>query len=515
MPRLLLLLALCFLPAIAQPLVSSAAELRVSDGTVIVEDGVAYVEVDVSWRLSWRNDTNWDAAWLFVKLPRAKGGDHLLLASAGHQMVRNRQSTQPGAAFTVPADSMGAFVYRDAPTDTRSTNDWRLRLRLALTGDRTPADLPETVKVYGAEVVYIPEGPFFVGDPTSDTGAFYEEPADGTERTAYRISGPNAIQVCGGPGSLCYPDADNAVISRRFGDRMGPIPASYPSGYNAFYLMKYELTQGQYVDFLNAITRLQTNERALHGGRNYYRRGRGTIDLVSDHYVATQPDRACAFLGWLDAAAYADWAGLRPMTELEYEKAARGPVEPVSGAYAWGTTTIAHGDTIFADDGAIAVAETGDEYVRGNANYRPADRDWQDGYGAHFAGGDGGMGPLRVDIFETRAYRTEAENVREASGAGYYGALNLSGSLFDRAVTATDSAGRQFQGTHGDGQLSYPGRATNEDWPDASGEGLSLRGGTYAFTPASLRTADRRFGSYAGFYRGIAMGFRAARTAPQ
>src|SRR5208283_4202281 len=43
---------------------------------------------------------------------------------------------------------------------------------------------------------------------------------------------------------------------------------------------------------------------------------------------------------WLDAAAYAAWAGLRPYTELEYEKAARGPITPVNGEYAWGSTGI-------------------------------------------------------------------------------------------------------------------------------------------------------------------------------
>ena len=38
--------------------------------------------------------------------------------------------------------------------------------------------------------------------------------------------------------------------------------------------------------------------------------------------------------------AFADWAGLRSMTELEYEKACRGPLEPVAGEYAFGTNEI-------------------------------------------------------------------------------------------------------------------------------------------------------------------------------
>ena len=45
-------------------------------------------------------------------------------------------------------------------------------------------------------------------------------------------------------------------------------------------------------------------------------------------------------LSWPDLCAYADWAALRPMTELEYEKACRGPNNPVLGEYAWGNTSI-------------------------------------------------------------------------------------------------------------------------------------------------------------------------------
>ena len=34
-------------------------------------------------------------------------------------------------------------------------------------------------------------------------------------------------------------------------------------------------------------------------------------------------DRACNFLNWNDLAAYLQWAALRPMTELEFEKICR------------------------------------------------------------------------------------------------------------------------------------------------------------------------------------------------
>ena len=51
-------------------------------------------------------------------------------------------------------------------------------------------------------------------------------------------------------------------------------------------------------------------------------------------------DIACNFLNWADGAAYADWAGLRPMTELEYVKASRGTRSPVVNEYAWSTTNL-------------------------------------------------------------------------------------------------------------------------------------------------------------------------------
>ncbi|MCS3860042.1 SUMF1/EgtB/PvdO family nonheme iron enzyme [Salinibacter ruber] len=516
------LLALVFLLAAAPPPTAPAAELRVSDGEVVVEDGVAYVEVDVSWRLSWRNDTNWDAAWLTVKAPVGREGVPLKLAPTGHRVVDTRTPDQSGPTFSVSDDSVGTFVYRDAQADGRGPNDWTLRLRLVLPEGATPADLPEPLLVHGVEMVYVPEGPFSVGDPqrpeNAPANAFYEQTADTTAFPPYRITDSGAIRMCDGPGSLCYPRLDNPYDSLRVGDFQGPIPVSYPNGYDAFYLMKYEVTQGQYAEFLNVLKGNQTAERTPPRARKYHW-NRGAISLAGDEYVAARPDRACNYLSWADAAAYADWAGLRPMTELEYEKAARGPAAPVPNEFTWGSATIAHGDTIFAADTTIARSEGGDTFVRGNANYTPAGVNWNGGYNATFTGGDEGVGPLRVDIFETRAHRTGGASMpdaslREASGAGYYGAHGLSGSLFDRVVTVGDPTGRRFRGTHGDGDLSYPASASNEDWPPMNGDGLGLRGGTRSDGPPGLRSATREWGDYGAHYRAPGMGVRAARTAP-
>jgi formylglycine-generating enzyme required for sulfatase activity len=504
--RVLMLVVLAALTAAGGPV--QAAELRVSDGEVVVKEGVAYVEVDVSWRLSWRNDTNWDAVWLVAKVQGSSRTDiHVPLAPSGHRMVDNAAPDRPGAVVEGTADSMGVFVYRDAATDGRGPNDWTLRLKMALPDEVSPQDLPTPVHVHGVEMVYVPTGPFSLGDPQGVNGpdeAFFEISSDSSG--TYRVSDSGPIPLCDGPGTLCDTETSEE-------DGPGLIPASYPNGYDAFYLMKYELTQGQYAAFLNGRSKRQTAQHDIIAGRNYDRM-RGSIALVGDRYVAGRPDRACNFLSWGNAAAYADWAGLRPMTDLEYTKAARGPANPVHNEFAWGSTTIAHGDTLFNPDTTLARGEDGDEFVRGNANYSPATASWKRGYGATFVGGDGGAGPLRVDIFETHAYRTDAPNKREASGAGYYGALDLSGSLYERVVTATDTTGHRFRGSHGDGDLSYPGWATNADWPTRDGDGLGLRGGATSGYASGIRLARRIYADYEGSYRFGMGGFRAARTAP-
>jgi formylglycine-generating enzyme required for sulfatase activity len=504
-----LLAALAVAVLAASPTGARGADLKVSKGEVIVEDGETFIEVDVAWRLSWRNDTNWDAAWIFAKF-NADGSTHLKLVPGSGRMVRNRNPGAPGAAFQVSPDSLGSFVYRAEAADGRGTNHWTLRWQLAAgaagASDVDPGDLPATVDVYGIEMVYVPEGPFAAGDPAGVDGpsnAFFAAGGDSTG--TYRVTSSGAIPVCSGDGSLCYTEGG--------GDQAGPIPAAFPNGYDAFYLMKYKVTQGQYADFLNTLSDMQTANRAIHGGRDY-RGSRGTIVLEDGTYRARRPDRACNFLGWRDAAAFADWAALRPYTELEYEKAARGPAEPVPNEFAWGTTSISHGDTLFAAPGITARQEDGTEFVRGNANYNPDSLDGS--AGREFVGGDGGQGPLRVDVFETRAHRRQTGNVREASGAGYYGAIGLTGGLFERVVSVASERGRQFEGSHGNGSMSYSGLARNmiQDWPNRQAEGLALRARNYAFSEGALPLAERGFGSYAAHYRAPGMGFRAARTAP-
>ena len=117
------------------------------------------------------------------------------------------------------------------------------------------------------------------------------------------------------------------------------------------------------------------------------------------------------------------------------------------------------------------------------------------------SGADYAQGPLRDGIF------ARSSSDRETAGAGYYGVMELSGNLKERAVTVGNSVGINFQGTHGDGVVTtttgYEGNATNSDWPGTDvvagrgvtgADGSGYRGGAWddAAGAARLKISDRQ-----------------------
>src|SRR5690606_31578628 len=105
----------------------------------------------------------------------------------------------------------------------------------------------------------------------------------------------------------------------------------------------------------------------------------GTYDEAGDGQNIT-----CNFLNWKDLLAYLDWAALRPMTELEYEKICRGAEPAVDDEFAW-----ANDDVVLATSTAVNNAGENNEVSTVTI---PSNN------GIAAAGGDNDIanGPLRV-----------------------------------------------------------------------------------------------------------------------
>jgi len=207
---------------------------------------------------------------------------------------------------------------------------------------------------------------------------------------------------------------------------------------------------------------------------------------------------------------YAAWAGLRPMTELEYEKACRGPLKSVPGEYAWGTADVAGSNSETpprdgyvlrnpgkADEQVVWEGASGPDATRGNAAWGGTIMQVKQ-YGMYALNDI--HGPLRAGLFAT------PQSGRVAAGASYWGILDLTGSLWEEVVVVGNLAGpwdevrkngRLFEGSPGDGTLALP----------AGWNALGHRGG--AFDSRHKVSVSLRMGHAYG-----TSGFRCVRTAP-
>jgi formylglycine-generating enzyme required for sulfatase activity len=483
--------------------------------------GTMAVSFDLSWNYSWRLSSgvsNWDAMWVFVKY-RKNGGDwqHASLSNTGHTAPSGATIDiglrDPASAYNISNNpGMGAFIYKSsAGFGTNNFNDSKLIWNYYQDGVRQGDSLD--IHLHSVHMVYVPEGAFYAGDNATSSSAFMQGSSDndpwyiGSEAA---VSVTNSSGTAGGTGNeltgaAYYYTTDNSSNDDATGATFS-IPGAFPKGYQSFYVMRYELTQEQWRDFFNTLPTAGTarTSRDITSATNSGKNSDSLVDRNSLSWnssslsnEATLPDRnspngetycnvAMNYLSWDDLMAYLDWAALRPMTELEYEKVCRGTATPVSGEYAWGTTNIT-GAAGFSNAGKVTE-------VPSNS-------------GANVAYNSLVTGPVRVGSFASLNYGAAS---RELSGGSYYGAMEMSGNVQEGVVSVGIAASRLFDGTHGDGVLTSTGAANTSTWPSASGS----RGGSYATVSTRLPISDRWFAAAAVSERSADRGGRGVRTAP-
>lgn len=428
------------------------------------------IQFDLSWENSWRTSTfesNWDAAWVFVKYRVVGSTDwqHAKINSAG--------SVAPTGCQIQNRFTRGALIYRS--TDGIGDVSWTgIELQWDYASNIQDDDKIE-INVQAIEMVYIPRGSFYVGDGrTSFLDGHFEA---GNSGQPFQITSENTIPLGGtGTNRLNNNNASGMITADDFNDATTKtLPADFPKGHNAFYVMKYELSQGQYVAFLNKLTAAQAVNR--YDATNLGIRGYNIHDdgEGNEKYYTTTPERACNFISYEDAYAYTDWACLRIPTELEWEKAARGPDVSVTEEYAWGNEFIQSTDYMLSDDG------TANELITNAAT--------SVGHGLYGINADLINRPVRCGIFSASAIN----KTRQETGASYYGVMEMSGNVYEIIIGVGNGDARGYQNRHGNGILSTSGAnigdGTTPTFPDADGAGV--RGGSFMTTKEILQISNR------------------------
>ena len=248
------------------------------------------VQFDLTWENSWRTSTlesNWDAAWVVLKFrvtPQTTW-THGTLVSTG--------STFPTGVTGDFAGSTGVFIHRDS-NGSGAFPGTGIELRWNYGG--TPDDAIVEICVLAIEMVYIPSGGFLVGDDSPNAEGNFQagistNPFQIISEAGFTLGGTSSSNLNNLNG-LNFPLDDFNVASTQ------TLPAAFPKGFNAFYIMKYEMSQQQYVDFLNKIPPSATANRydnSLVGSSGFNIQNTGAPPEI---YFSTTPERACNFLNW-------------------------------------------------------------------------------------------------------------------------------------------------------------------------------------------------------------------------
>jgi len=447
-------------------------------GVPVISDPT-HIRFTIQWDNSWKvssGPANWDAVWIFVKYQDCATNylpwQHVGVSTTSVDHVATGGILQVDAT----TDGKGVFIRRIA-NGSGSISSATITLKMNIT------DNLYNYQLNGIEMVYVPQGSFSAGDGNRGGSALYGFTGDGA-------MAPKLIDAAVQSAGLT---AAQYLSTLTWGSTVA-LPSTFPLGYNGYYSMKYEISQEEYVAFLNTLTYDQQLTRfnaasaapnsaigsfVLAGSPNPLNCRNG-IRIKTSGVVNNIPavvgcdlnlnsvfdeaddgkDLPCNWLCWADLIAYLDWAALRPMTEFEFEKICRGTATPVANEYIWGTTTI-----LATNSGAIAFPGLANETSLTSGP----------GLCAYAVGTNTNRGPLRCGFAATSTTN------RIQAGASYYGAMDMAGNVNEQCIGGNGFNYSSFTNANGDGNLTNTGVADTPNWPINGGgdQGGVIRGGNW------------------------------------
>jgi hypothetical protein len=399
-------------------------------GNNVQIDSVSYdkstgrVSFLVSWENAWRQTLEFhDAVWIFCKYRTVN------TARWQHVLVKTGTTQAAGLLETKEVnDQLGFFVRLDSDSlgHVKPT-------KVSFVADGIVGLFPD-FKVFGIEMVYVPTGSFYAGTSGEDSQSVadykyfhHNRIISGSRYDPINITSENALQP-----SLAFQIYNTA----------GTVPATFPKGYAAFYCMKHEITFALVRDFANCVLssaeiRAWSRGMVFWGSNNYkviadttgpeYKiigwtpfMRKGASEMNGEYKVASNLPP-----NWFFSILY--WSGLAPMTELQYEKACRGPMYPVRNEQASGEPM-----GFLLDDTTFIVAR--DSFTMRMKQEKPTPV-------VDF----GRLGQMTALGYRAGFTATSTTN-RVTSNASFYGILNLSDGVMESVITCDSASYKFFNG---------------------------------------------------------------------